>query len=296
MLAHGVQAIREHLAGLPPSDGLSFEEQRKFYDAAERIFALPAGIVVSEIICGGRPCELLKTEGRAKRALLYLHGGGYVIGSTRSHRHLISTITLAAESVALVPNYRLAPEHPFPAALTDAVAAYRGLQDQGWRPEQITIIGDSAGGGLAIATLLYLKGQGMDLPGAVVCISPWTDMTASGASYKTKAEIDPMVRVKDLEKYSSVYRGDVALCDPMVSPLFGDLAGLPPLLIQVGSDEILYDDASALHNHAKVAGCDSTLEVWDGMFHVWHWFGEYLDEASAASESIANFMRRYCPA
>ena len=277
-------------------DSMDIPALRKMYDAAERVFDLPEGVSVSNVECGGRPCELLQPAGGAKRALLYLHGGGYVMGSPKSHRHMAAVIAQAADAAALVPDYRLAPEFAFPAALDDAVAAYEWLQDNEWRPDQIAIAGDSAGGGLAVAVLLHLKDQGAELPGAAICISPWTDMTASGASYQGKADVDPMVKIASLQKYAELYRGGRSLDDPLVSPLFGDLSGLPPLLIQVGSDEILLDDARDLHARAEAAGTDSALEVWEGMIHVWHWFGEYLDEAADASNNIADFMRRHCPA
>lgn len=296
MLAHGIKAIREHLAGLPDQEGMEITARRKMYDAAERVFKLPEGITVSNVECGGRPGELLEPAGGAERALLYLHGGGYVIGSAQSHRHMAAAIAGAAGAVTLAPDYRLAPEDAFPAALDDAVAGYDWLQAKGWRPEQITIAGDSAGGGLTLATLLRLKEQGGSQPGAAVAISPWTDMTASGASHQSKADVDPMVTMSNLRGYADMYRGERTLDDPLVSPLFGDLAGLPPLLIQVGGDEILLDDAREFHARAEAAGGDSSLEVWDGMIHVWHWFGEYLDEAAEATGNIAAFMRRHCPA
>ncbi len=144
--------------------------------------------------------------------------------------------------------------------------------------------------------MLRLKEQGAALPGAAVAISPWTDMTASGASHQSRADADPMVTKSNLRDYAEMYRGGRTLDDPLLSPLFGDLAGLPPLLLQVGGDEVLLDDAREFHARAEAAGSDSSLEVWDGMIHVWHWFGEYLDEAAEATANIAQFMRRHCPA
>jgi phosphinothricin tripeptide acetyl hydrolase len=296
MLAHGIGAIRKHLAELPTMDDLGIPALRKIYDSAERAFDLPLEISVSMVECGGRPGELLEPPGGGRRAMVYLHGGGYVLGSPQSHRHMIATLALAADAAVLVPDYRLAPEAIFPAALDDAVGAYDWLRGRGWRANQITMAGDSAGGGLCVATLLYLKDRNVALPGAAICISPWTDMTASGASYQTRADVEPLVKAASLRHYADLYRGDRALDDPLLSPLFGDLSGLPPLLIQVGSDEILLDDARELYARAKAAGTDATLEVWQGMFHVWHWFGEYLDEAAAASRNVADFMRRHCPA
>lgn len=295
MLGHGIEAIRKHLRELPSKEITEIPVLRKIYDAAERVFDMPDGVSVTNVECGGRPCELLEPAGGAERALLYLHGGGYVMGSPKSHRHMIASIAQAAGATALVPDYRLAPEFPFPAALEDAVAAYEWLCSNGWRPDQIAIAGDSAGGGLTLASLFHLKDLGAKMPAAAVCISPWTDMTASGASHQSKSDVDPMVKLASLRSHAAMYQGDRALDDPLLSPLFGDFSGLPPLLIQVGSDEILLDDAREAHARAEAAGTDSNLEVWDGMVHVWHWFGDYLDETADASNSVADFMRRHCP-
>jgi phosphinothricin tripeptide acetyl hydrolase len=223
--------------------------------------------------------------------VLYLHGGGYVIGSPRSHRHLAAAIAGAAGASALLLDYRLAPEHPFPAAVEDATAAYRWLLDQATAPERIVIAGDSAGGGLTVATLLALREARVPLPAGGVCISPWVDLTCSGASYRTMAAADPIVRRAGVEEMARAYLGATPPRTPLASPLFADLRGLPPLLIHVGSDEVLLDDAVQLAERAKAAGVDATLEIYDRMIHVWHWFLPMLDEAQTAVEAIGRFVR-----
>jgi len=223
--------------------------------------------------------------------VLYLHGGGYVIGSPRSHRHLAAAIAAAAGTSALLLEYRCAPESPFPAAVDDAVAAYRWLLDQGISAGGLVIAGDSAGGGLTVATLLALRDGGVPLPAAGVCISPWVDLTCSGASYSTKAASDPIVKKAGVEEMARAYLGMADRRTPLASPLFADLRGLPPLLIQVGSEEVLLDDATQLAERARAAGVDTTLEVWDQMVHVWHWFLPLLDEAEEAIGTIGRFAR-----
>jgi epsilon-lactone hydrolase len=228
----------------------------------------------------------------AGRVVLYLHGGGYVIGSPRSHRHLAAAIATAGQAAALLLDYRLAPEHPYPAAVDDAAAAYRWLLDQGIAPGQIVIAGDSAGGGLTVAALLALRDARLPQPAGGVCISPWVDLTCSGASYRTKAGADPIVQRTGVEEMARAYLGAAAPRTPLASPLFADLRGLPPpLLIHVGSDEVLLDDSTQLADRARAAGVDATLEVWDRMIHVWHWFLPMLDEAQDAVDGIGRFIR-----
>ena len=241
---------------------------------------------------GSAPAEWLRPPSvKAGHVVLYLHGGGYVIGSPRSHRHLAAAIAGAAGTDALLLDYRLAPEHPFPAAVDDAVAAYRWLLDQGMLAEHIAVAGDSAGGGLTVATLLALRDAHLPRPAAGVCISPWVDLTCSAGSYQSKAGVDPIVRQAGVAEMARAYLGTTDPRSPLASPLFADLRGLPPLLIHVGSDEVLLDDAIGLAERAKTAGVDATLEQWDRMIHVWHWFLPLLDEAQAAVESIGGFVR-----
>jgi len=292
MADRGIDVVRAHLAKLPPSDSLTTAERRAQYERAEKVFPTPPEVKVERVNAPAAPAEWLRPPSAAPgRVVLYLHGGGYVIGSPRSHRHLAAAVAGAAGASALLLDYRLAPEHPFPAAVEDATAAYRWLLDQAIAPEHIVIAGDSAGGGLTVATLLALREARVPLPAGGVCISPWVDLTCSGASYATKAAADPIVRRAGVEEMARAYLGATPPRTPLASPLFADLRGLPPLLIHVGSDEVLLDDAVQLAERAKAAGVDATLEIYDRMIHVWHWFLPMLDEAQTAVEAIGRFVR-----
>jgi monoterpene epsilon-lactone hydrolase len=292
MADRGIDVVRAHLAKLPPSDSLTTAERRAQYERAEKVFPTPPDVKVERVNVPAAPAEWLRPPSAVPgRVVLYLHGGGYVIGSPRSHRHLAAAIAGAAGASALLLDYRLAPEHPFPAAVEDATAAYRWLLDQATAPEHIVIAGDSAGGGLTVATLLALREARVPLPAGGVCISPWVDLTCSGASYATKAAADPIVRRAGVEEMARAYLGATPPRTPLASPLFADLRGLPPLLIHVGSDEVLLDDAVQLAERAKAAGVDATLEIYDRMIHVWHWFLPMLDEAQTAVEAIGRFVR-----
>ena len=292
MADRGIDVVRAHLAKLPPSDSLTTAERRAQYERAEKVFPTPPDVKVERVNVPAAPAEWLRPPSAVPgRVVLYLHGGGYVIGSPRSHRHLAAAIAGAAGASALLLDYRLAPEHPFPAAVEDATAAYRWLLDQATAPEHIVIAGDSAGGGLTVATLLALREARVPLPAGGVCISPWVDLTCSGASYATKAAADPIVRRAGVEEMARAYLGATPPRTPLASPLFADLRGLPPLLIHVGSDEVLLDDAVQLAERAKAGGVDATLEIYDRMIHVWHWFLPMLDEAQTAVEAIGRFVR-----
>ena len=292
MADRGIDVVREHLAKLPPSDSLTIAERRAQYERAEKIFPTPPEIKVERVSAPAAPAEWLRPPSAAPgRVVLYLHGGGYVIGSPRSHRHLAAAVAAAAAASALLLDYRLAPEHPYPAAVDDAVAAYRWLLDQGTAPGHVVVAGDSAGGGLTVATLLALREAGVPLPAGGVCISPWVDLSCGGESYRTKAAVDPIVQRAGVDQMARAYLGDTPPRTPLASPLFADLGGLPPLLIHVGSDEVLLDDAVQLADRARAAGVDATLEVWDRMIHVWHWFLPMLDEAKDAIDGIGRFVR-----
>ena len=292
MADRGIDVVRAHLAKLPPSDSLTTAERRAQYERAEKAFPTPSDVKVERVNAPVAPAEWLRPpSAELGRVVRYLHGGGYVIGSPRSHRHLAAAIAGAAGASALLLDYRLAPEHPFPAAVEDATAAYRWLLDQAIAPERIVIAGDSAGGGLTVATLLALREARVPLPAGGVCISPWVDLTCSGASYRTMAEADPIVRRAGVEEMALAYLGATSPRTPLASPLFADLRGLPPLLIHVGRDEVLLDDAVQLAERARAAGVDATLDIYERMIHVWHWFLPMLDEAQTAVEAIGRFVR-----
>ena len=259
MADRGIEIVRAHLAKLPPADSLTTAERRAQYERAEKVFPIPPEVKVERVTVPVAPAEWLRPPAAAAgRVVLYLHGGGYVIGSPRSHRHLAAAIAGAAGASALSLEYRLAPEDPFPAAVDDAVAAYRWLLEQGASPDHMVIAGDSAGGGLTIATLVALRDASVRLPAGCVCISPWVDLTCSGGSYQTKAAVDPIVRKAGVEEMARAYLGATDPRTALASPLFADLRGLPPLLIHVGSDEVLLDDAIQLADRANAAGVPTT--------------------------------------
>ena len=227
---------------------------------------------------------------RPDATVLYLHGGGYAIGSAKSHRHLAVAIAKAAGTRALLVDYRRAPEQPFPAAVEDAVASYRWLLATGQAAQRVVAAGDSAGGGLTVAMLLALRDAGTALPAAGVCISPWVDLTCSGLSYQTKAASDPMVTREGVARMAAWYLAGADPKTPLASPLYADLRGLPPLLVHVGSEEVLLYDARQLAAQASAAGVEATLEIWPEMVHVWHWFLGMLDEAQRDVDRIGEFV------
>lgn len=290
MLEHGIDGIRAHLATLPPMREQSVEEAREMYDKARYVFALPDGVEVGKDEIGGVPAEIVTPSAHGAGTLLYLHGGGYAIGSPASHRHLVGALAAASRTRAFALDYRRAPENPFPAAVDDALAGYRGLLGAGTAPGSIVIGGDSAGGGLTAAALLAIRDAGLALPAAGVLISPWTDLTNESESYRTHADRDPLVFQEDIDRWRDAYLAGADPRTPLASPLHADLSGLPPLLIHVGSEEVLLDDSRKLAERCEAAGVEADLEIWPGMIHVWHWFGDYLDEAGSAVRRIGEFM------
>jgi monoterpene epsilon-lactone hydrolase len=281
------------LAKQPQPETLSLAERRSLYDRAESAFALPEGVTVEAREIDGVPCELVRVAAAIDgRRILYLHGGGYGIGSPRSHRHLAAAIGVAARADVLVPDYRLAPEHRFPAALDDALAAWRGLRAM--EPHgRLAVMGDSAGGGLAVATLIAARDRGLVLPDAAVCLSPWVDLTCAPDSPVARAAAhDPLVKLDSITAFARAYLGSTPATDPLASPVFADLRGLPPLLIHAGRDEALASDATRLAEAARKAGVDATIELTDGVPHVWHWFWPRLDLGREAIKRIGAFIDR----
>ena len=231
--------------------------------------------------------------GSADNVILYLHGGGYVLGSPASHRDMVGAIADAAQARAFMVDYRLAPETAFPGAVDDAVAAYKGLLENGEKAEKIIIAGDSAGGGMTMATLIALRDEGIELPAAAVCISPWADLTFTGDSMIVKDKVDAMLSRGSLSWFADQYLAGQDPTQPLASPIFGDLQGLPPLLIHVGSEEVLLDDAIRLNKVAKKAGMDVTLEVWNGQMHVWHLMSAIVPEGKHAIQVIGTFVKTH---
>lgn len=227
------------------------------------------------------------------RVLVYLHGGGFKMGSLASHHDLMVRLSQAADCRVLGVNYRLMPEYRFPQPLVDVLAVYDWLLGQGFEPQQMALAGDSAGGGLAAAALLALRDKGQPLPAAAAMLSAWTDLSASGDSYQTRAAADPIHQRPMILALAQQYLGEEGdPRDPLASPLYGDLAGLPPLLLQVGDRETGLDDSTLFASKAREAGVSVELEVWPGMIHVFQQFAEELPEAREAIERIGVFLRR----
>jgi acetyl esterase/lipase len=265
------------------------EAQRAWQERAIATIRLPADIHCRPVSVEGIPAEWIETPGAESGVLLYLHGGAFVLGSIDASREWVVRLTRATHTRAMIVGYRLAPEYPYPAALYDATVAYLRLLEEGIAPSQVILAGDSAGGGLALSMLVGLRDAGHPLPAGAVCISPWTDLALTGDSIQDKAQADPILTPRDLEMYAGYYAGTVQRTEPLLSPLYADLAGLPPLLIQVGQEEILLDDAVRCARKARAAGVDVTLETWEGMFHVFHML-PFLPETKRALDAIAAFV------
>jgi len=267
---------------------------RKHLETVARTLLVRAtGVHVEQSQMAGIDVDWLRPKRACKdKVLFYLHGGAYVLGSRRTHRQLVSHMAKEAGVTAVLPEYRLAPEHPFPAAIDDAVAVYRALLEEGYKPEDIVISGDSAGGGLSVATLLALRHTGDPLPAAAVLLSPFLDVTASGESATTRADQDPWFEVQDMAVVARYYCADESKWrDPLISPVFANVSGLPPMLIQVGDDEILLDDSTRLAEKLEAAGIDVELEIWPDMWHVFQMFIGKMPESRKAVEKIGRYIR-----
>lgn len=264
---------------------------REIIDSFANTFPVDSDVRVTPVTCNGVPCEWVEAPNAAPdRYVMYLHGGCYISGAPAVVREYAARLSRAAQARVLSVDYRLAPEHPFPAALEDARAVYHWLLDAGADPRRIVVNGESAGGGLTIALLLALRDAGTRLPAAGVPISPWVDMEVSfGASLVRNLGVD-MATVAPLELGGQAYAGPQNLRHPLASPLYADLAGLPPLLIQVGLAEVLLDEGVEFARRATAAGVDVTLEQWPDMIHVWHWYGSMFPEARDAIAGIGAYV------
>ena len=250
------------------------------------------GVTVTADKVGGLHAEWLRPRNRVEgKLLLYLHGGAYIIGGCDMHRHMVSHIARAGRIQALVPEYRLAPEHKFPAAVDDALSVYRSVLRMGIKPDDIIIAGDSAGGGLTVATLLALRDAGDALPAAAILMSPFLDATGSGESMRTRADLDPWFRAEDLPVISDHYCESHQRRFPLVSPVFADVEELPPMLIQVGDHEILLSDSQRFADLLIAAGIDVQLEVWPEMYHVFQIFVGKMPEARRAINTIGDYIQ-----
>jgi len=288
-----LQRIVAFLRARPtPASGFEIEPMRAGMNAMNAGAPVLEGTRCEPVRIAGVSCEWTYGPGaNDSGVILYLHGGGYVLGSLESHRSLVARISAASGIRALAVDYRLGPEHVFPAAVQDATAVYRELIASGIHASRIVIAGDSAGGGLSVATLLELRGAGDPLPKAAVLLSPWVDLEGTGASWVTKIAEDPIVLPDMLRWMASQYLGQTSPRTPTASPLLADLSGLPSLLIQVGTAEILLDDGLALARNAEAAGVDVEVERWIDMIHVWQALANVLPEARSAIDRIGAFVR-----
>jgi monoterpene epsilon-lactone hydrolase len=285
--------IRATLVNDRQSLDIPITVQRQEWEAGAAQVTLPSEITILPVDAAGLYGEWITTPNTAPEQVLYfLHGGGFSAGSCVTHREMAARLCLASGQRVLVIDYRLAPEHPFPAAVEDAGQGYQWLLDSGIAPEQIVIGGDSAGGGLAMSTLLWLRDRDVALPGAAVLISPWFDLALTGPSLATRAEVDPLCSIEGLRLAASYYLGSANPKTPLASPLYGDLHGLPPMLIQVGDHELLLSDSTRLAEKAQASGVDVSLEIWNEMWHVWHGWAGSLPEGQQAIDRIGAFIQQ----
>lgn len=250
-------------------------------------------IKIESAAFGGVAVELLSGENAdASRAILYIHGGAWITGSPQTHRSITRRLARLTGFPVFAVDYRLAPEYPWPAALDDCMNVWEALSERGLLPQNVAVAGDSAGGNLTLALALKLKAEGRPLPAALVCLSPVTDLTGSGESYKTNARADAVFTPELMAKFAPLYVADADIRDPLISPLFGDPTGLPPTLFQVAGTEILRDDSVRMAGKMRASGVDVTLDVWPGLWHVWQMSASKLPEGVQALEKIAEFLRR----
>ncbi|HWK92840.1 MAG TPA: alpha/beta hydrolase [Luteimicrobium sp.] len=275
----------------PRPGSATLEERRASYAPGLRPFAPPDDVTIEPTELGGVPASWVVPPGVAdERVLFFVHGGGFMLGSVESYAELVARLARATGVRAVVPEYRLVPEHPFPAGLDDVRAAWDALRSSGVPASSVVLAGDSAGGNLVPALLVALRDDGEDLPAAALLMSPFVDLTCAGASMTEREDRDPLFTLAFQQRIAAGYAGDADLTDPRVSPLFARLDGLPPLLVQVGSEEVLYSDAERLVDAARAAGVDATLDVGDGMLHDYQAIAD-APEAVAATDRGGAFLR-----
>ncbi len=268
------------------------DQVRRAFDEMLMQSPTQPGVRFEQETVGGVPSSwCIPSQAVPERVLLYLHGGGYVVGSSKGYRGMGSEFASRLNTRVLIPDYRLAPETPFPGAVDDAVSVYRALIESRIPAKSIAIAGDSCGGGLTVATMMAIRDQGLPLPAGAAVISPWVDLEVKSESFVSKAAEDPLIEADGLRGMAAAYLGATSPRTPLASPLHGSFAGLPPLLIQVGSAEILLDDATRLAARAGAAGVKVRLDIWPEMFHVWHTSASQLDEAREALDDAAAFLK-----
>lgn len=269
--------------------------RRSWPDRAGRLRAKRnPDLKIDPVKMGGVDCEwIYRGQPDQLPTIVYFHGGGYVTGSLLSARALATHLATDLHVRMLTVNYRLAPEHPFPAALEDAVVVYRALIEKQVDPAGIALIGDSAGGGLALATAMMIRDRQLPLPACLVLLSPWTDLTARSPSFRNKADEDVVLKPQDVLEYAAFYANGTSLDNPYLSPVYGRFDQLPPILIHVGSDEILLDDARRVGLAAVAAGVDMTLKIWPGLFHVFSLVADLLPEANESMTEISAYLQAH---
>jgi phosphinothricin tripeptide acetyl hydrolase len=285
-----IAAMREMFAAIatpPDAPRPPWPERRQGIDAMGAMAPLPDGVAVEPITLGGVAAEKITPRDAGSRTLFYLHGGGYCVGGSASHRVMVARMADAAGATAYNIDYRLAPEHRFPAAVDDSLAAWRALLATGVDASRTIIAGDSAGGGLSVATAVAARDAGLALPGGLHLISPWANLTNASPSYQAKGETDFIITQAGIDEFADTYLGDADRKSPLASPLFADLAGLPPILIQVGSEEVLMSDSTQLAERAGLARVDVTLRIWPDMVHIWPFFAQLTASGQAIAESTA---------
>ncbi len=290
MADHEIDAIRALLLAKPRPNELS--ERRKRLDDLGTQYKIAPDVLIESVEANGIRAEWSSTpHADAAGAILFLHGGGYVSGSLDSHRPLATEIGRVCSARTLALEYRLAPEHPFPAALEDALAGYRFLLSCGINPRQIAVAGDSAGGGLTVALMVSARDAGLPKPACGWCLSPWVDLECLGESMNSKAEVDPLIQKSYLKEVAGTYLNGADPRSALAAPLYANLKGLAPLLIQVGSAETLLDDAVRLANAAGAADVAVTLEIWPDMIHAWPLFHQQLTAGRQAIAHAGSFIR-----
>jgi len=271
------------------------EESRAGFEQFAAMFQVAKDVKIDNVDVNGVSAVWISTpEAVEENVVLYFHGGGYVFGSINTHKEFMSRISRVSNSRVLLIDYRRAPENPFPAALEDAITAYKWLIDsEGIKPENLIIGGESAGGGLTLATLLKLRDTGIPLPAAALVLSPWADLDMTGETIRTKARVDPLANPSDLFFLASLYVGEDDPKNPYISPLYGDLKGLSPMIIQVGSAEILLSDAERIAERAKAADVDVILDIWEDMIHMFQMFALWSPEGQKATEKLGKFIQKH---
>ncbi len=293
MATNEIDVVRALLGARPRPVG--WAERRQRIDEVGSVWPVAADVALEPVDIGGVPGEWSIVPGSdPSRVLVYFHGGGYCSGSIVSHRRLVTEVGRAAGLRTLAIDYRLAPEHPFPAALEDALTTWHWLRGQGIAAGRIAVGGDSAGGNLTVVLINALREAGEQLPGCAWLVSPWTDLTMSGDTLATRDEVDPLIHKAYLEELAAAYlSGGIGPADPRVSPLFADLRGLPPVLVQVGSDETLLADASRFAVAAGAAEVPVTLQIWPRMIHAWPMWNARLEAGRSALADAGAFMRNH---